>query len=202
MLDPKTALDQLKQGNLRFANDTSRNLVRPPVQMADPAGDQRPFAAVLGCADSRVPVETVFDQGVGDLFVVRVAGNVATSAQTGSVEFAVAQFDTRLIVVLGHNHCGAVKAALAEARQPSDNMSPNLRDVVDQILPGVSALATPEPATPEVVDAAVEANVRASVQHLLEGSSLLQAQVKSGNVAIVGAVYELETGLIRFLSDK
>lgn len=202
MLDPKTALDRLKQGNLRFANNTGRSLVKPPVQIEDPAGDQRPFAAILGCADSRVPVETVFDQGIGDLFVVRVAGNIAAPVQTGSVEFAVSQFDTRLVVVLGHNHCGAVKAALAEAQHPSDNLSPNLRDVVDQILPGVSSLATAEPATPEVVDAAVEANVRSSLQHIHERSSLLAEQVKSGNVAIVGAVYELESGLVHFLSDK
>ncbi len=132
---------------------------------------QQPFAIVLGCSDSRVPAEIVFDQGLGDLFVIRVAGNIVAPSQVGSVEFAAERFGTRLVVVLGHSRCGAVLATLEELGRPTEGPSRNLRSIVDRIRPAVEALlATGLRHDPDVLmRQAVRANIRASANHLRHG---------------------------------
>jgi carbonic anhydrase len=164
------------------------------------ASGQEPFAIVLGCSDSRVPAEIVFDQGLGDLFVIRVAGNVVAPSQVGSIEFAAERFGTRLVVVLGHSSCGAVLATLEELGRPAESRSRNLRSIVDRIRPSVEPLlgTGPEPQPEALVRAAVRANIRASVHHLRYGSEILE-QLTADGLLVVGAEYSLETGLVEFL---
>jgi carbonic anhydrase len=171
---------------------------------ADLLAGQRPFAIVLGCSDSRVPAEIVFDQGLGDLFVIRVAGNVVAPSQVGSVEFAATRFETRLVVVLGHSQCGAIAATLEELTQPGGTNSRNLRSIVNRVRPSVEALlATDLKHDPEaLVREAVKANVRASVDHLRHGSEILEDLIEGSGVRIVGAEYSLETGLVEFHDDE
>ena len=135
------ALELLRKGNGRFASglrsgDGAASLTR----RAELVTGQEPFAIILGCSDSRVPAEIVFDQGLGDLFVIRVAGNIVAPSQVGSVEFAAERFGTRLVVVLGHSQCGAILATLEELGRPTENQSRNLRSIVDRIRPSVEAL--------------------------------------------------------------
>jgi carbonic anhydrase len=164
------------------------------------AAGQEPFAIILGCSDSRVPAEIVFDQGLGDLFVIRVAGNIVASSQVGSVEFAAGRFSTRLVVVLGHSQCGAVLATLEELQRPTGNQSRNLRSIVDRIRPSVEALLATEPRhDPDaLVRQAVRANIRASAQHLRHGSEVLEQLIQSDGLLVVGAEYSLETGAVDF----
>jgi len=164
---------------------------------------QEPFAIVLGCSDSRVPAEIVFDQGLGDLFVIRVAGNIVASSQVGSVEFAAERFGTRLVVVLGHSGCGAVQATLEDLQQPTDHRSRNLRSIVDRIRPSVEALlATELRHDPDaLVRQAVRANIRASANHLRHGSEILEELVRKTGLRIVGAEYSLETGVVDFFDQ-
>jgi carbonic anhydrase len=164
------------------------------------AAGQEPFAIILGCSDSRVPAEFVFDQGLGDLFVIRVAGNIVAPSQVGSVEFAAARFGTRLVVVLGHSQCGAILATLDELRRPSDDQSRNLRSIVDRIRPSVTALLTTEGGhSPDaLVQQAVRANIRASADHLRHGSDVLEQLIQSAGLLVVGAEYSLETGVVDF----
>jgi carbonic anhydrase len=170
---------------------------------ADLLAGQQPFAIILGCSDSRVPAELVFDQGFGDLFVIRVAGNIVAPSLVGSVEFAAIKFDTRLVVVLGHSQCGAVLATLDELRAPSARQSRNLRSIVNRVRPSVEPLlATELRHDPEaLVRAAVRANVRVSVDHLRHGSEILEDLVAREGLRIVGAEYSLETGLVEFHDD-
>ena len=173
------------------------------ISFSRPAGlvvGQHPFAIVLGCSDSRVPAEIVFGQGFGDLFVIRVAGNIVAPSQIGSVEFAAEQFSTRLVVVLGHSQCGAVVATLEALRQPSANHSRNLRSIVDRVRPAVEPLlATDLRHDPEaLVRSAVRANIRASASNLRRGSEILERLVRDDGLRIVGAEYSLETGLVDF----
>lgn len=164
------------------------------------AAGQAPFAIVLGCSDSRVPAELVFDQGLGDLFVIRVAGNIVAPSQVGSVEFAVARFGTRLVVVLGHSGCGAVLATIEELGRPSEAQSRNLRSIVDRIRPAVEPLLdTAFGRNPEVlVRHAVRANIRAAASHLRHGSEMLEQYIQRGDLIVVGAEYSLETGIVDF----
>jgi carbonic anhydrase len=161
---------------------------------------QEPFAIVLGCSDSRVPAELVFDQGLGDLFVIRVAGNIVAPSQIGSVEFAATRYDTRLVVVLGHSQCGAILATLDELRRPAGNQSPSLRSIVDRVRPSVETLFATELRhdTDALVRQAVRANVRASVNQLRHGSEILEGLVHHGGMLVVGAEYSLETGIVDF----
>ena len=174
-----------------LASQTRRNEV---------VGGQQPFAAILGCSDSRVPVELVFDQDLGDLFVIRVAGNIVASSQVGSVEFAAERFGTRLVVVLGHSQCGAVLATLEELERPTASPSPNLRSIVDRIRPAVqTVLETHAQETSNaLVQHAVRANVRASAMHLREGSQILERLIQTDGLLVVGAEYSLETGVVDF----
>ena len=164
------------------------------------AAGQQPFAIILGCSDSRVPAEIVFDQGLGDLFVIRVAGNIVAPSQVGSVEFAAARYDTRLVVVLGHSQCGAVVATLEELQRPTENQSRNLRAIVDRVRPSVEALLATElrhdPAA--LVTHGVRANIRASVNHLRHGSQVLEQLIQDEGLRVVGAEYSLETGVVQF----
>ena len=164
------------------------------------AAGQEPFAIILGCSDSRVPAEIVFDQGLGDLFVIRVAGNIVAASQIGSVEFAAERFGTRLVVVLGHSQCGVVRATLEELQQPTDDQSRNLRSIVDRVRPSVEALLSTELRhDPEaLVGHAVRANVRVSASHLRHGSAVLEQLIQSDGLLVVGAEYSLETGAVEF----
>jgi carbonic anhydrase len=161
---------------------------------------QEPFAIVLGCSDSRVPAEIVFDQGLGDLFVIRVAGNIVASSQVGSVEFAAERFGTRLVVVLGHSRCGAILATLEELQQPTGHRSRNLRSIVDRIRPSVEPLlATELRHDPDaLIRQAVRANIRASANQLRHGSEILEQLVRNTGLLVVGAEYSLETGVVDF----
>ena len=200
MLTALEALDRLKTGNRRFvAGLRDGEGVSTPRRMQLP-DDQEPFATILGCSDSRVPAELVFDQGLGDLFVIRVAGHVVAPSQVGSVEFATAMFGTALVVVLGHTRCGAIEATLRELERPHTSRSPNLRSIVDRIRPSVRSLMdTPLDSDRDaLIHYAVRANIRASVDHLAHGSQLLEQYIESGKLLVVGAEYDLETGEVDF----
>jgi len=194
---PRESLDRLIEGNRRFQAGNSGQSSRPwSPEMATEA--QRPFAIVLGCSDSRTPVEILFDQGFGDLFVVRIAGNIVAPSVVGSIEFAAAQFGSRLVVVMGHTRCGAVGATVHALETGLGSESKNIRAITDRIAPHVAELVR-HGSGPEVMNEAVRANVRASADHLRHGSVLLEELVSKGRVAVVGAEYELETGAVRFL---
>ena len=201
MLTPEDAIARLKRGNRRFMDgsiDQGRHVHR-----SDLVHGQSPFAVILACSDSRVPVETVFDQGLGDLFVIRIAGNIVAPSQVGSIEFAATAFDTRLVVVLGHSNCGAVKATLEDIGQDIDTMSPNLRVIVDRVRPAVEPVLQAYGGTidNETMRAAVLANVRASVEALRHGSGILEGLIEAGKLRIVGAKYSIATGEVLFLED-
>ena len=201
MIPAPDALARLREGNRRFASGASmmRVLVRESRRFALVEG-QHPFAAVLGCSDSRVPSEIVFDQGLGDLFVIRVAGNVVDSSQIGTVEFAAERFGTRLVVVLGHTQCGAVEATLQELQTPSERQSEPLRSIVERIRPAVEGfLETPVRNAPkELMRQAVRANVRLSANTLRRGSEVLEGLIANDGLLVVGAEYSLETGEVDF----
>jgi len=200
MISAIQALDRLREGNERFVADIrSHATVVRRSHRGDLADGQEPFAIILGCSDSRVPAEIVFDQGLGDLFVIRVAGNIVAPSQIGSVEFAVSKFGTRLVVVLGHSRCGAVEATLEELRRPSANQSRNLFSIVDRVRPSVEPLlATPLRDDPEaLIRDAVRANVRVSASKLRHGSELLESLANDGLI-VVGAEYSLENGVVEF----
>jgi carbonic anhydrase len=196
MIPAQEALARLREGNRRFVADGSGSAGRP-----GPA--QQPFAIVLGCSDSRVPAELIFGQGFGDLFVIRVAGNIVAPSQVGSVEFAAERFETRLAVVMGHTQCGAVAATLETLRQAQGHASPNLRAIVDRIRPAIEPLlGTPVAHDPAALAAAAtRANIRASVDHLRHGSALLERRTERDGLLIVGAEYCVETGTVEFLDD-
>lgn len=201
MIPAPDALARLREGNLRFASSVRGAAALPSHdRLRELAEGQAPFAIILGCADSRVPAEIVFDQGLGDLFVIRVAGNIVAPSQVGSVEFAAARFGTRLVVVLGHSQCGAITATLEELQQPSENQSPNLRAIVDRIRPSVEQLLATDLRNDldALVSEAVRANIRASVDHLRHGSPILEQLIRQDGLAVVGAEYSLETGVVDF----
>ena len=201
MISAREALERLKQGNRRFVSDAqSRDALGSSSRRNELAAGQEPFAIILGCSDSRVPAEIVFDQGLGDLFVIRVAGNIVASSQVGSVEFAAARFSTRLVVVLGHSQCGAVLATLEELQQPTESQSRNLRSIVDRIRPSVEGLLETEVRhDPQaLVQHAVRANIRASANHLRHGSDVLEQLIQKNGLLVVGAEYSLETGAVEF----
>jgi carbonic anhydrase len=164
------------------------------------AKEQRPFAIILGCSDSRVPAEIVFDHGLGDLFVIRVAGNIVAPSQVGSVEFAATRFGTRLVVVLGHSQCGAILATLEELRKPTARQSRNLRSIVDRIRPSVEELLKTKLKNDldALVRQAVRANIDVSVDHLRHGSEVLEQLVQDAGLLVVGAEYSVETGVVEF----
>lgn len=201
MLTAAAALDRLRDGNARFAADVrSLESLASHSRRHVLAAGQAPFAIILGCSDSRVPAETVFDQGLGDLFVIRVAGNIVASSQVGSVEFAAARFGTRLVVVLGHSQCGAILATVEELQQPDGTQSPYLHSIVSRVRPSVEPLlATDLRHDPdELVRQAVRANIRVSANHLRYGSAILEQLIQQDGLRVVGAEYSLETGIVDF----
>lgn len=202
MVPARQALVRLREGNLRFAaNVRGSDAFVSHTRRVELAAGQQPFAIVLGCSDSRVPAEIVFDQGLGDLFVIRVAGNIVAPSQVGSVEFAAARYSTRLVVVLGHSQCGAILATLEELRTPSENQSHNLRSIVDRVRPSVEGLLKTELRhdSDALVREAGRANIRASVDHLRHGSQVLEELIHNQGLLVVGAEYSLETGVVEFL---
>ena len=201
MISAREALALLQEGNRRFVSDASnRDAMASGVRRLELAARQEPFAASLGCSDSRVPVEIVFDQGLGDLFVIRVAGNIVAPSQIGSVEFAAEQFGTRLVVVLGHTECGAIETTLQQLQRPIENQSRNLRSIVDLIRPSVESLLATELRHDlrALRRAAVRANIQASVKHLRHGSDIIEQLIQKAGLMVVGAEYSLETGVVDF----
>jgi len=201
LIPAREALERLREGNRRFSSNVrSSEAFLTQARRAELTTGQQPFAIILGCSDSRVPAELVFDQGLGDLFVIRVAGNIVAPSQVGSVEFAAARFGTRLVVVLGHSQCGAIIATLDELRRPTENQSRNLRAIVDRIRPAVEGLLDTDLAhDPDaLVRRAVRANIRASTDHLRHGSEVLEQLIQDEGLLVVGAEYSLETGLVDF----
>jgi len=196
------ALARLREGNRRFvANLSTASTLSHHTRRAALLVSQEPFAIVLGCSDSRVPAELVFDQGFGDLFVIRVAGNVIAPSQIGSVEFAAARFGTPLVVVMGHSQCGAVTAALEQALGVGTTQTRNLQSIVNRVMPAVETVLElrPEREVAALIDEAVRANVRASVHQLRHGSTLLEQLIQHGELLIVGAEYALDSGEVTFL---
>jgi carbonic anhydrase len=201
VISAREALERLREGNRRFVSDVrSRDALTNEARRRELVDGQAPFAAILGCSDSRVPVEIVFDQDLGDLFVIRVAGNVVAASLIGSVEFAAERFGTRLVVVLGHSRCGAVLATLEELQRPTNSGSPNLRSIVDRIRPSVEELLATDLRNDAeaLAQRAVRANVRASVNHLRHGSEILERMAERQGLLVVGAEYSLETGVVDF----
>jgi carbonic anhydrase len=204
MVPARDALDRLREGNLRFISSLAGSddqLLHP--RRAELPVAQEPFAIVLGCSDARVPAEIVFDQGLGDLFVIRVAGNIVAPSQVGSVEFAAERFGTRLVVVLGHSGCGAILATLEELRRPGETRSRNLRTIVDRVRPSVQSLLATDLANDHdaLVTASVRANIRTSVDHLRHGSEVLEQLINDNGLMVVGAEYSLATGVVEFFDD-
>jgi carbonic anhydrase len=200
MISARKALELLRVGNQRFVAERQRDGRTGATRREEVTERQEPFAIVLGCSDSRVPAEIVFDQGLGDLFVIRVAGNIVAPSQIGSVEFAAEQFRTRLVVVLGHSGCGAINATIEQLKRPVETQSRNLRAIVDRVRPSVEPLlATPLRDDPQALARdAVRANVRASASHLRHGSEILEQLIARDELLVVGAEYSLETGVVEF----
>jgi len=200
MLNATDALERLREGNRRFVADEPTHLVGTESRRRELADGQQPFAIILGCSDSRVPAEIIFDQGLGDLFVIRVAGNIVEPSQIGSIEFAAAQFGTRLVVVLGHSKCGAIEATMREMQGSSASPSRNIGAIVDFIRPSLEPLLQEEQGddTAAIVEQAVRANVGASANRLRHGSDIIEELERDDGLLIVGAEYSLETGLVDF----
>ena len=204
MISAKQALELLREGNRRFVTDASqRDSFASGIRRVALTFGQAPFAAILGCSDSRVPVEIVFDQGLGDLFVIRVAGNIVAPSQIGSVEFAAEQFGTRLVVVLGHSRCGAVETTVEQLRRPIENQSRNLHSIVDLVRPAVQGVIESGMGHDHdtLVEQAVRANIRASVRRLRHGSDIIENLIQSSGLVVIGSYYSLETGIVEFFDD-
>ncbi len=205
MISAAEALDRLRDGNRRFVSqepgrDGNQNRAPGPWL----SGGQEPFAIVLGCSDSRVPMEIVFDQGLGDLFVVRVAGNIVAPPILGSIEFAAQEFGTRLVVVLGHTECGAVLASLETIERPGEISSPNLQSIIDRVLPSVAGSVRDgrdlEP--DDLVRNAIRRNVRASAAQIRRDSRVLAGLIETAGLKIVGAEYSIDTGEVEFFDES
>ena len=204
MISATEALERLRAGNSRFVSGGQlMESLANPARRKELTTGQEPFAVILGCSDSRVPVEIIFDFSLGHLFVIRVAGNVVAPSQIGSIEFAAEQFGTRLVVVMGHDDCGAVSTTIGELKRPTESRSPNLSAIVDRIRPAVEPLMATETEMKDaaLLDQAIRANIRASVNHLRHGSEILETLVRDDGMLVVGAEYSLETGTVEFFDD-
>lgn len=204
MKSARAALARLKEGNQRFvASLQNTDVPLSHERRFELAQEQNPFAIILGCSDARVPAEIVFDQGLGDLFVIRVAGNIVAPSQIGSVEFAASRFGTPLVVVLGHSQCGAVQATIEELQQPAENQSRNLRAIVDRVRPSVEGLLRTELRHDQetLLRHAIRANVSVSVSHLRHGSEILEQLIRDEGMLVVGAEYSVETGIVEFFDS-
>ena len=202
MISGQEALRRLREGNERFASEAQTGeMFLKRMRSAKTDIKQEPIAIILGCSDARVPIEMVFDQELGDLFVIRVAGNIVAPSQWGSAEFAAEKFGTRLIVVLGHSHCGAVVGTLDVLGRPRDPMSSHTRFIADLIEPAVAPLLDPALGYDRetLIRESVRANVRQSVRQLRHGSSILTRLIENDGLLVVGAEYSLETGRVQFV---
>jgi carbonic anhydrase len=202
MIKASEAIQRLKEGNRRFVSGVRRiDTIVKQIQRTEFVEGQEPFAIILGCSDSRVPAEIIFDQGLGDLFVIRVAGNIVAPSQVGSVEFAAERFGTPLVVVLGHSMCGAVRATLDELEKPSGEKSSNVLSIVNRIRPTVEPLFETELRNDpdKLLESCIHANILASTNHLMHGSQMLEQLVQQGRLKIVGAEYSLKTGIVTFI---
>ena len=200
MCSAKEALSEMIAGNKRFVSEVEGRRLATQKKRSELVAAQKPFAIVLGCADARVPAEIVFDQGIGDLFVIRVAGNIVAPSQVGSIEYAAENFGVRLVVVLGHTGCGAVEATLRELERREELRSPNLRSIVSRIRPHIEGLLQTNLCEDRdaLMREAVRANIRASVDHLRNGSEVLEGLIADEGLVIVGAEYSLESGVVDF----
>ncbi len=201
MIEALEVFRRLREGNARFiSGEAGSEAATGHGRRVELANGQNPFAVILGCSDSRVPAEIVFDQGLGDLFVIRVAGNIVSPSQIGSVEFAVERFGIRLVIILGHSNCGAVTATIEEMERPTEARSPNLRSIVDRIRPVVTTLLDTDerPDRETLIGRAVRANIRASVSQLRHGSRIIEDLIQQDRLLVVGAEYSLETGVVDF----
>lgn len=200
MIPASEALERLREGNRRFVAEVRKEKAAGRKRRGEVAAAQEPFAIILGCSDSRVPAEIVFDQGLGDLFVIRVAGNIVAPSQVGSVEFAAERYHTRLVVVLGHSQCGAILATLEELARPTTNQSRNLHAIVDRVRPSVEGLLETDLRHDRdaLVHHAVRANIRASADHLRHGSDVLEDLIRNEGLLVVGAEYSLDSGEVDF----
>jgi len=200
MIAAKEALNKLKEGNKRFVSGSPllESLANSDRRIQLQSG-QEPFAIILGCSDSRVPSEIVFDFSLGHLFVVRVAGNIVAPSQLGSIEYATSQFGTRLVVVMGHSDCGAVSVTIDQLSQSKETRSPNLSSIVNRLQPAVEPLMNSGLDEEELLNSAVRANILQSVDQLRFGSEILSGQIDSEGLEIVGAQYSLSTGKVNFL---
>ena len=201
MVSAQEALELLKKGNSRYVSGMRfRSVLSMGRRRRRTRFDQSPFAVILGCSDSRVPPEIIFDKGLGDLFVVRVAGNVAGISQIGTIEIAVQRLGTRLVVVLGHTECGAIRAAIEEIEQPAEHLSPGWSSIVGAIRPLVETLPDSDrrPDNPESVESVVRANIRAVTTQLQQTSHVLGQFIRDEGLRVIGAEYSLETGIVDF----
>ena len=201
MITAADALARLREGNRRFAAGVrSIEALMRQTRLQEFVGRQEPFAVVLGCSDSRVPVELVFDHGLGDLFVIRVAGNIVAPSQIGSVEFAAEQFGTRLVVVLGHTECGAIQATIDALGPESPTSSRHVNSIVERIRPAIEELLATDLARDRAALArhAVRANVRTSANQLRHGSEVIERMIQKDGVLVVGAEYAIDTGVVTF----
>lgn len=204
MISPTDALQTLREGNRRFvAAETADGPVASRTHHVDMSAGQQPVATILACSDSRVPVELVFDQGFGDLFVIRVAGNIAAPSQIGSIEYAASALGTRLVVVLGHSNCGAIVSTLEEIAGRKTQRSPNLRAIIDRVRRAIEPVVAANSGGDEgaLVEAAVRANIQASVERLAHGSLTLERMIDAGDLVIVGAKYSVATGAVEFFDE-
>lgn len=205
MITSAQALERLREGNRRFvAGLGSRNLEQEHSRRLELVVEQAPIAIVLGCSDSRVPAELVFDQGLGDLFVIRVAGNIAAPSQIESIEIAAQQFGTPLVVVLGHSQCSAVTASVDEQMKPVEMRSSSVGVIVKTIQPSVRAVLDSQPGLDRqaLVCASIRENVRGTVKRIKAGSDVLEKLLDQGQLHIVGAEYSLETGAVKFMEES
>ena len=192
-MDPDSALSRLLEGNRRFLDAAPSHPHQDVSRRALLAGGQEPFAIILCCSDSRVPPEVVFDQGLGDLFVVRVAGNVADEIGLASIEYAAEHLGVRLVMVLGHERCGAVTAAVKGGQLPG-----HLPALMDALRPAVAAA---RPVRGDLVEGAIIANVELTAEQLRASRPILAELVDRGELLVVGARYDLDTGLVEFLDE-
>lgn len=205
MVSAQDALEQLRDGNRRFVSDAQgRGTLADQTRRSQLGAEHSPFAIILGCSDSRVPLEIIFDQGLGDLFVIRVAGNVVAPSQIGSVEYAVERYGIPIVLVVGHTMCGAVIATLDDLNRPSENRSPNVRSIVSRIRPSIEDLLDTDVAKdPDVLlEHAVRANIRASVDGLRHGSEIIEQLIDADKLVVAGAEYSIESGVVEFFDDS
>lgn len=197
------SLNRLQAGNARYVANDSHQSHGYQARRTELARGQYPFATILGCSDSRAPAELIFDQGLGDLFVVRVAGNVAAPTQIGSVEFAASKFGVPLVVVLGHTHCGAIAATVDAVRNPPEpDNSHSIGAIVECIGPAIEKLLPADDQQPDLLNRATRANIEAGVEQLSQHSPLLKGLISSKKMMVVGALYDIESGSVEFFDTN